>query len=537
MLKKTFDFLKTKSGAAIVAIVAIFAIAPLLHCMGNAEKWPYWFHEHFFNALQVSSNFLSQGIPSLDALRATNDFSVFWNAVLILISFIAPFGSPVYFTTVCLVLATMPVLSVALMNALLKKMEIPVKPASLFFTNAFFFVLCIRLAETGTDAAWAVPAVMIGALAYLRMLEKPSFFSGMACGLAVLLCVWVRFDTLAFVVSAAFIFYMRFNGKMPVTLKQVFMFLPGFIVGILPAVGWEFLLYRHFGTPVPATVLSWMQAQNMSPWKIFSVLLGSPAKHFLSSPSALICLSFPFIAVIAAVVDSIPWRQERTYTPKDTLFYSLIWFPIIQILFFAFFTHLNLPEYAYYSLAVALPFALMYGINRIDDRMKTDKDREEFAKYRDIIGVLLLFLGVFWAILPRSADLIPQVNAVKSLTANRPGIYAVGNGGGIFSFAAKIPVIRLDGLAADKQMTDFISQQTVLGEVFKHYGVDYYIMRNPVKSQGCYAVREPVENTSGGDNKGMSDWLCAEPVAVKKISNNETLALFALDASGKAVSK
>ena len=33
-------------------------------------------------------------------------------------------------------------------------------------------------------------------------------------------------------------------------------------------------------------------------------------------------------AIIAAVVDSIPWRQERTYTPKDTLFYSLIWFHV-----------------------------------------------------------------------------------------------------------------------------------------------------------------------------------------------------------------
>lgn len=533
-----FAFIRTKTGVAALfgAMTLVFALAPLIHCGTDTTAWPYWFHDHFFNAVQISSNFATLGTASLDALTETNDFSVLWGGFLALLSLITEKGSPLYFVSVCLALACMPVLSLFLMNRLLQKLNLPLPAFTLFFVNAFFFVMCLRLAATGVDATWAVPAVLLAASAYLKMLESPSFISGLLCGLSVFLCVLVRFDTLGFIISGAFIFYMQFNGKMPVTLKQTFMFLPGLVIGLLPAVGWEIFMYRRFGTVFPATILSWMQAQNMSPQKIFSVLLVEPAKHFLSSPMTLIFLSFPFIAVIAAAFDSVP-RQARIHMPKDTLFYSLIWFPIVQILFFAFFTHLNLPEYAYYSLTVALPFALAYGIGRIDSRLETNKDRQEFGKYRNIIGGLLLLLGTFLILSPRSATQRPFIEAVKELSAGRPGIYALSGSGGLVSFAANIPVVRLDGIASNKRMSDLISKQFVLSVTFKHYGTDYYIILNPVKSQGCYAVREPAKNERGGDNKGMSDWICTDPVAVKNISKDTAVALFAIDRSGKAVSK
>lgn len=538
MLKRFFAFIRTKTGIAALfgAMTLIFALAPLLHCGTDVSAWPYWFHDHFFNAVQISSNLAAQGTASLDGLTETNDLSVLWGGFLALLSLIAEKGSPLYFVSVCLALACMPVFSLFLMNRLLQKLDLPIPAFTLFFVNAFFFVMCLRLAATGVDAAWAVPAVLLAAAAYLNMLEKPSFITGAVCGLSVFLCVLTRFDTLGFVISGAFIFYMQFNGKMPVTLKQTLTFLPGLAVGLLPAVGWEIFIYRRFGTVFPATLLSWMQAQNMSPQKIFSVLLGQPVRHFLSSPMTLIFLSFPFVAVIAAAFDSVP-RQARVHTPKDTLFYSLIWFPIVQIPFFAFFTHLNLPEYAYYSLTVALPFALTYGIGRIDARLETDKDRKEFGKYRDIIGGLLLLLGTFAVLSPRSAGLRPFAETVKAFAEGRPGIYALSNGGGLVSFVANVPVVRLDGIASNKEMADLISKQAVLSEAFKRYGADYYVMSDPVKSQGCYAAREPAENGRGGDNKGMSDWLCVEPVARKKISKDGTVALFAIDRAGKAVSK
>ena len=535
-LEKLVAFIKNKTGIVSLfgLMIFVFVSTPLIACGTDVNAWPYWFHDHFFNTVQMSRNLLQNGVPSLDAATPTNDFSVLHGGMTTLLSLIFSPHSAAFFIAFLLMTACAPVVSMILMNRLVEKLELHAPPTALFFANAFFLAFCLRLASTGTDAAWAVPVVLVSASAYLKMLEKPSFASGLLCGLSVCLCVLTRFDTLGFVASGAFIFYMQFNGKMPVTLKQVFHFLPGLIIGLLPAAGWEFFLYTRFGTPVPMTLTAWMQAQNMAPWKVFSVLMGRPARHFLSSPAGIIFLTFPFIAVIAAAFDSIP-KQARIHTPKDTVFYSLIWFPVLQIMFFAFFTHLNLPEYAYYPLAVALPFALLYGTGRIDNRMKSDKDRTEIRKYWTVIGAMLLCLSLFSLLSPRFSILRPYARAVSKLAKDKTGVYAIGTGAGTASYVANIPVVRTDGIGSDKQMAGLISQQASLSEAFKKYGVSYYIMLNPVSSKGCYAAREPVENDKGGDNKGMSDWLCAEPVATERISKRDTAALFVLDRNGKAV--
>ena len=57
------------------------------------------------------------------------------------------------------------------------------------------------------------------------------------------------------------------------------------------------------------------------------------------------------------------------------------------------------------------------------------------------------------------------------------------------------------------------------------------------KGHECYVAREPKENTLGGNNKGMSDWMCAVPVLSRAASPKINVMIFAIGPEGKAVNK
>lgn len=538
---KILGFLFSKQGVITLfgVVLLSFVMFPLLSASDSLSALPYWFHDHFFNAVQIADNFRTQGFPSVDTITPTNDFSPVWTCLLAFFSMLTPIQSPVFFALVLLAIAFAGGLSLFLLDKLVAALQIKPPPAVRFFTYSLFLGMYMRQAITGMDTVWAIPVIFLMALAFLRMLEKPSFVSGLLCSLSILLGVLTRFDTLGFVISGAFIFYMQFNGKVPVTLKDVFKFLPGFLIGLIPLAGWLFYGYWTYGTPVPSTLLSWMKVQNIAPWKIFTVLFWQPLRYFLRMPTAFALMTFPATVIIMVAYASIPRDPKKTkpQTPKQTLFYSLLWFPIIQFLAYAFFTFMLLPEYAYYPLVVGTPIALLYGLEKIDERLETPKDRKEVQQLWQILAVMLLILSLFIVSRPRIASHRPIAETVRDFAQNNPGIYAMSSGAGITSYQSSMPVIRLDGLGADKKMLDLIAQQATLSEAFKHYGVDYYIVTNLIRSEKCFAAREPRENRLGASNKGMSDWLCADPVFTKEITPKTTLMIFAIDQNGKAFQK
>ena len=87
-------------------------------------------------------------------------------------------------------------------------------------------------------------------------------------------------------------------------------------------------------------------------------------------------------------------------------------------------------------------------------------------------------------------------------------------------------------------MLNFLNIQAPLNQVFKRYGVNYFIAANlSTEQQSCYSAREPKQNRFGGSNKGMSDWLCASPVFEKQVTPKIKLFIFKIDKNGKAVSE
>lgn len=533
------SYLLSKTGMRIffTGLILVFVFAPLIN---RSVAAPFWFQEHFFNTLKIAQNFTALGFPTFDGTTPTNDLSVVWTAVLIGLSHIAPFQSPAFFILVRAVLGIALGLSLFLLNKLTEALNFKPTAEVRFLILSFFSALFLYNGLTGSDAALVIPCLFLNALCLLNALQLPRFKTAVGYSLSLLLCALVRFDSLGFALTTVLVFYFQFNKKNPISTKQLIILIPGLIVGLIPLMIWADILQTLFKTPMPAGVLSWAQTQDHAPWKMFILLFVEPVRYIGQIPGALALLTFPVLLLGLTAYASFPWGQQDQ-TPKDTVFYSLIWYPILYLMVLSAFTYIAVPEYAFYPLAVGSPVALLFAACNIDAQLEEKQKQKEQKQARLvwlILGCCFALLTLFQSVKPRSAFYQPITRVVSEFTDKNQGVYAMSGGAGINAFITKSNFVRLDGMAQDKQMLDFLASQTSLDKVLKHYNVDYFIAVNSqAGEQGCYSAREPVQNRFGGSNKGMSDWLCAPPVFEKQATPKIKIGIFKINQDGKAVTE
>ncbi len=522
------SFYKHKN-AFFCAVLCLFVIAPFFYEIENA---PFWFHEHFFNTLVISRNFLSYGFATFDGVTLTNDFSPLWTAFLALLSFIFPISSPSFFIAIRFVLALGGALNLWLLNKLIKKLGYTLSSQSLFFVLSFQLALYLYIATTGLEYAPLIPALLLNALLGLIALKKLTFKSSFFYGLSFSLCVFLEFSAVCFFITTALVFYFQFDKKSPIPIKDFFKFLPPFILGCLPFLAWLFYQKYTFGFIAPSRCMSWSSVQEYAPWRIFSVLFFEPIRYFFSNFANLALISFSALLLGLVAHASFTW-EKRIQTPKDTFFYTLIWFALFCLTLMAGFSYLSLPEYLFYPLSVSAPFALMFATNKIDTQIH-EEEKQTAQKAWVILGFLLCIVATLIAIKPRFLAYKDLARAVQTFTKDYEGVYAMGSGAGVSAYLSEKNFVRLDGLAQNKEMLEALHTQKTLDIPLKTFHVDYYIALNSIKSQSCFSTREPLQNRFGGSNKGMNDWLCAEPLSEKQITPRTKIYLFKINENGKA---
>ena len=436
--------------ACFAGVALVFIFAPLLI---QGTPVPYWFHDSFFNTLKIVENFRLKGFPTFDGVTPTNDFSPFWALVLYGLSAVVPVSSNAFFILVRFVLTIGFFLSLWLFNRLVDALGYQSEKEVRFLSSAFLMVLFFYSAHTGADAVWAIPVILINALCLLKALNNPSVFSGFVCGLSVSLCVLFRFDSIVFFLTALLVFYFQFNLKEPVTTKQALKILLGLIIGLIPLMAYADMEQTKFGSPVPAELLSWGKSQDTAPWRLMWILFFEPLRYLFRMPEGLILLLFPTLLLLLVAYVSFPWNEEKQ-TPKDTVFYALIWYPLVYLFGLAFLTFLTLPKYAFYPFAIGVPFALIFAASRIHSKIREEKKDFEIAQALRawvVLGGLLIFLSVLQAIQISSEVYIPVVQTISEFTEQHPGRYAMGKGAGIISFLTKKDFVRLDGKAEDTE--------------------------------------------------------------------------------------
>ncbi|MBR1777702.1 MAG: hypothetical protein IJ752_03845 [Alphaproteobacteria bacterium] len=526
-----FSF-ETRVRCCFAALILVFIFAPLLF---RSVPAAYWFHDNFFNTLQIAENFRAKGFPTFDGITPTNDFSLFWGLVLSGLSAVVSSKTVLFLILVRLLLGLALALSLWLLNKLIDALCLEPTKEVRFLAFSALLAQFLYAAFTGSDAAWAIPCIFINALCLLSSLKKPSVLSGIVCGLSVSLCAFVRFDCAAFFLTALLVFYFQFNGKAPVTTKQALKLLPGLIIGLIPLMFYADLLQTKFGSPVPAETLSWGKAQGMAAWRILTVLFFEPLRYAIRIPQATALIPFPTILLALVAYTSFPWLEQEQ-TPKDTVFYTLIWYPIIYLAAIAIMTFIALPEYAFYPFAVGTPFAFVFAANKINTQIM-EKEKNQARLTWLILGVLFVLVAFSLAIKPRSAGYVHIADAVAEFADQHQGRYAMSFGAGFVSSIKDITMTRLDGMAEDLDMLKRIEAQENLNKAFQKYQIDYYVAINPNINKGCYSVREPVQNRFGGTNKGMNDWLCMAPVFEKQITPKLKVVIFKTNKGEKTASE
>lgn len=525
------DSYTLKMRAVFAALILVFIFAPV---MFTAVPAPYWFHENFFNTLKIALNFREKGFPTFDGATPTNDFSLLWLLSLSGLSAVVSAQSTAFFILVRALSGISAMIALRTFNRLIDESGFSPDREVRFVSNAFLAALFFQCALTGSDAVWAITFIFINALCLLKALKRPSFVHGLACGLSVSMCAFARFDSAAFFLTALLVFYFQFNRTTPVTTKQALKILPGILIGLIPLMAYADILQTKFGSPVPAELLGWGKVQGMAPWRLITVVFYEPLRYVFQVPQAPALMTFPVILLPLVAFISFPWHGKRQ-TPEDTVFYALIWYPPAYLTALAVLTHLTLPDYAFYPLAVGGPFALLYATNEINSKIP-EKEKSTARIVWLILAGGFLAVALSLAVKPRSPFFRNIVDAVAGFTAGNKGRYAMSAGAGITSYKTGAQIVRLDGAAEDLEMLKMIDSQSPLAEAFKKYGIEYYIAVNAEKGENCYSARVPGQNRFGGTNKGMSDWLCAEPVFVKQAASNATVAVFKIGATGKALS-
>ena len=536
---KRFFFSKTGMIAFFTAVILVFVFSPLSN---QKIPLPFWFHEHFFNTLQIAENFKQLGFPTFDGMTPTNDFSPVLMLILTGLSALIPSDSILFFFSVRALLGLALGFSLLLFNRLIDALGFqPTSPAR-FFTLSLLTASFLYIGVTGSDAALVIPCLFLNALCLLKALKNPSFKSAAFWGLSLVLCVFTRFDSILFALTVALVFYFQFDRQHPIPIKQSLSLIPGLLVGLIPLLIWVCLLQINFDSPVPAGLASWSKAQDHAPWRLFAVLFFEPIRYIKQIPQALAVLSFPALVLGLAAYASFPW-DEREQTPTDTVFYSLLWYPILYLIVISTVTFIALPDYAFYPLCIGGPTALLFAVCRIDQQIseketEREKDQKQALRFWTVLGFCFCFTGIFLSLQPRCAVYKSITQIISEFTDKNPGIYAMSSGAGITSYVTNAKIVRLDGMAQDKQMLNFLDTQSDLNTVFKHYGVNYFIDVNPqAGKQGCYSAREPSQNRFGGSNKGMSDWLCTAPVFKKLSTAKINIGIFKINQDGKAVAE
>lgn len=503
MNNKTFRIGASLCGLALL----FFAIFPLT----AGELLPYHFHEHFYNTLEIARGHV-----------VSNDFSLVWRGLLSVFDNLC--GEHIFFTAVYTVLAAGGAAFLFLLFKLLNKLNLSLTDGERFAVAAFALAFYIKTAASGTDAALAMPAVLFAALVLLRALEKPNILTGVSAGLAVSLMLLTRFDTLGFAITFALVFYFQFNGKEPVSYKQFFLLLGGLAVGLLPAAGFWLWEKQTFGTIVPMTVQSWTQTQGSSPLQMARLLFFDPVRHIVRQPYAIALLTFPALLIALTAYHSFPWIK-RGQTPRDTLFYSLLWFPVFQIAVLALFSYILVPDYAFYALGIGAPFALAYAISRISANVRGE-DVALAEKSWLFIGGCMTALCFYFPLRSCNIQYKQAADALKPFVEMHAGTYGMGKGANIAAFETGGRFVRLDGSASDTNLQALLKNQADIKTVLKQYGIDWYVGINLVKQDsGCYGVREPKQN-GFGTNKSMHGWLCQAPVAEISAAPELNLQIF-----------
>lgn len=399
-------------------------------------------------------------------------------------------------------------------------------PDSYCFASSMFILLFyVKISSYGTGEFLIIPFILVCSTTLYFAILKPSLYTGLLLGLSSFLCFITKESSFLFILTFILVFYFQFNGKNPITYKQFIPLFLGFICGLTPLIficAHNQQIYKSIFSTDFLTLLNKQGTSFISFFRFFCI---DPFRALIRHPLNVILQPFSALLIVLSAYNSYPW-QKNIQTPKDTLFYTLIWFSIISLLFYGFFSVALIPQYHFYFLAISAPIALTYAFNEINQRISSSENKKAIIVWK-YFGIAVFVAVFFYSIKLYNNDYSNYANEIESFTKEHKGVYSASTGAGIIATISKQKTIRFDGLNTDTKMQEFLRNQSEIQSVFNYFKIDYYVALNLKNENGCYNVREPVQNKYA-TNKSVSGWICQDPIYEHSINKKLKIQIFKL---------
>jgi hypothetical protein len=359
------------------------------------------------------------------------------------------------------------------------------------------------------ETALDVPLLLLLVLAFTRG-GPVTPGSAARLGLLASLAILARLD-IALVVPIAFLGWLWFARPPRATVLHAVLAFCAAGIAVPLYAAWNLVT---FGSVLPVSALSKQLVLRPG----INVSYEDRRPHTVFGATAGLCLLVLGVFALLGL-----WRRRKLAVPPAALFAAAV-----LLAFTALFYGLNSLSgwmffgwYAYPlgpALVAALVLVGTVVATRIGPRWRTRASAAIVAA----AAVLALVQGTRafatrgpqWSV--RDNGLLGMSVELADRMHEHHGVYSMGAVSGFVTYLLHEPVVQLEGLVADRAMSDHIGRQDFLGDVLRTYRVDYLVVTvyraTLEKHDGCYRVTQPNAEWSGERVARMSGDLCEEPV-------------------------
>jgi hypothetical protein len=489
-------------GSSIAVLGALAYLFPVLVSgVGGATRQ---LADDYFYYLKIAENLRVAHASTYNGLVPTNGYHPLWLLINWALLSLAG-GIGVGFYAMLLALLAL-LLGVAGFLCFRTCQRLDVAPPAALFSSAALILFVNKIA-LGMEVTLTVPlflAYFLYVLVHPLNCTRHALTAGFLGGLTIL----SRLDA-ATLVGSVMLAELVLSSKEPLRGRVQRALLFG--AGMLPVVAYACSNQVLFGHLLPISAV----AKSI----IFSSAGGSPNFLCLSSSAdrslQLLRLTALFTCAVTVGLVAVRAFRRRETDRKDYL--------VMAVGFGALFTAgvMRCREWPWYYYQLALGLALCSS--RLQLRVME-------AVRRQSLRAIIAWTG---ACLPIVAVLVTgfrgaraaayngkfvsmnttQAFALREFEHEHPGTYAMGDRAGLPGVLLSSPIVQLEGLVMDQRFSELIRRGTRLEEIFRIYGIDYYVTigDNFRVQSDCYEVYEPA--IVGNLHASMRGHLCVKPHA------------------------
>jgi hypothetical protein len=510
--------LKTSTGSSVedkvvlalrFAVPAIIVVVYLQQTFGGIDPTERFFDD-FFYYVKPAQNLVHGAGSTYFPGEPTNGYHPLWFLWLALLCKLAGTGA-VFFGLVDLSLMALMVGFFFLFERFLRR--VTAEPLAAAVGSACATIPLALIATSGVELALTVfaAALLLDVLTRKPLVEQ-GVRDALVVGLVGALLVLSRLDAVMLAPGLVVALAPHWDWKRWVAVAA----------GLSPVgayFGFNWLTYGHFGTTS-------MTAKSLA-------VYWPPNWHFLLIEKPI--PGMEILAVLAAVVIAVLLRSSENADLRRIAL-ALAVAPLLQLGAQALLSGWMLFRWYFYFIIMALGLAaalLVVQLRRMDALRRVGIPLA-------LIALVVTPLGVVYGVTPDKyqVEIAAMARRLQAFSADRPGVYAMGDAAGTPGWLMKQPIVHLEGLMMSHDFLDRVRQRQPLEQVFRDYHVSYYISVWSEESgpEGCRHFVEPAPLQSSARAPHMEMTSCSQPVEVISPGSNYQVRIYRIDPeTGKAI--